>query len=199
MYTEAVLKSPMAALSTMFRTVNRLIALSLGTHREQLEHRTGLTCPRPALLRPPFRLLVVYFDAIFGESQSEQGIWNVIQRSADDRKTVDERTRVATGLIIEFDYFDCTTRSQASKTGGSSNSHIRSIQAVQNTHRTGDIIVRNRYALGQSKWCECIQPLRDVFGDSDFQNNKETHHDVLGGLRELSDVLVRQRTANAIE
>lgn len=25
----------------MFRTVNRLMALSFGTHREQLEHRTG--------------------------------------------------------------------------------------------------------------------------------------------------------------
>lgn len=25
----------------MFRTVNRLIALSLGTHREQFEHLTG--------------------------------------------------------------------------------------------------------------------------------------------------------------
>lgn len=37
-----------AADSTMLRMVNRLMALSLGVHREQLEHRMGLTWPRPA-------------------------------------------------------------------------------------------------------------------------------------------------------
>jgi hypothetical protein len=42
----------MAADSTMFRIVKRLIALSLGVHREQLEQRIGLTWPRPFLLRP---------------------------------------------------------------------------------------------------------------------------------------------------
>lgn len=42
----------MAADSTMLRMVNRLIALSLGTQRAQLEQRTGLTWPRPLLLRP---------------------------------------------------------------------------------------------------------------------------------------------------
>ena len=42
----------MAADSTMLRIVNLLIALSLGVHREQLEHRIGLTWPRPFLLRP---------------------------------------------------------------------------------------------------------------------------------------------------
>ena len=41
-----------AADSTMLRMVNLLIALSLGVHREQLEHLTGLTWPRPFLLRP---------------------------------------------------------------------------------------------------------------------------------------------------
>lgn len=41
-----------AADSTMFRIVNLLIALSLGVHREQLEHLMGLTWPRPFLLRP---------------------------------------------------------------------------------------------------------------------------------------------------
>lgn len=45
----------MAADSTMFRMVNLLMALSLGVHREQFEHRIGLTCPRPFLLRPLFR------------------------------------------------------------------------------------------------------------------------------------------------
>lgn len=39
-----------AADSTMLRMVNRLMALSLGVHREQLEHRMGLTWPRPARL-----------------------------------------------------------------------------------------------------------------------------------------------------
>ena len=42
----------MAADSTMLRMVNRLMALSLGVQREQLEHRIGLTWPRPVLLRP---------------------------------------------------------------------------------------------------------------------------------------------------
>lgn len=41
-----------AALSTMLRMVNLLIALSFGVQREQLEHRMGLTWPRPFLLRP---------------------------------------------------------------------------------------------------------------------------------------------------
>lgn len=41
-----------AALSTMFLIVNLFIALSLGVHLEQFEHRMGLTCPRPFLLRP---------------------------------------------------------------------------------------------------------------------------------------------------
>ena len=36
----------------MLRMVNRLMALSLGVHREQLEQRMGLTWPRPCLLRP---------------------------------------------------------------------------------------------------------------------------------------------------
>lgn len=31
----------------MLRMVNLLMALSLGVHREQLEHRMGLTWPRP--------------------------------------------------------------------------------------------------------------------------------------------------------
>lgn len=36
----------------MFLIVNLFIALSLGVHLEQLEHRMGLTCPLPFLLRP---------------------------------------------------------------------------------------------------------------------------------------------------
>ena len=44
----------------MFLTVKRLIALSLGTQREQLEQRMKETLPRPFLLRPPFRLFLVY-------------------------------------------------------------------------------------------------------------------------------------------
>ena len=36
----------------MLRMVKRLMALSLGTQRAQLEQRTGLTWPRPFLLRP---------------------------------------------------------------------------------------------------------------------------------------------------
>lgn len=44
-----------AADSTMLRIVNLLIALSLGVHRAQLEQRTGLTWPRPFLLRPLFK------------------------------------------------------------------------------------------------------------------------------------------------
>ena len=49
-----------AALSTMFLTVNRLIALSLGTQRLQFEQRMNETWPRPFLLRPPFLLFLVY-------------------------------------------------------------------------------------------------------------------------------------------
>lgn len=38
-----------AADSTMLRMVKRLMALSLGVHREQLEQRMGLTWPRPGI------------------------------------------------------------------------------------------------------------------------------------------------------
>jgi hypothetical protein len=34
-------------------------SITLGTQRPQLEHRIGLTWPRPCLLRPPLRLLTV--------------------------------------------------------------------------------------------------------------------------------------------
>lgn len=59
-YTLASLISRTAALSTMLRTVKRLMALSLPTQREQFEQRTKLTWPRPFLLRPPERLFLVY-------------------------------------------------------------------------------------------------------------------------------------------
>lgn len=44
----------------MFLTVKRLMALSLGTQREQLEHRTKPTWPRPFLLRPPLLRFLVW-------------------------------------------------------------------------------------------------------------------------------------------
>ena len=49
-----------AALSTMLRMVNLLMALSFGVHREQLEQRMGLTWPRPFLFRPLMKLSVLY-------------------------------------------------------------------------------------------------------------------------------------------
>ena len=51
-----------AALSTMFLTVKRLMALSFATQREQFEQRTKPTWPRPFLLRPPFLLFLVCED-----------------------------------------------------------------------------------------------------------------------------------------
>ena len=57
----ASLISRTAALSTIFLTVKRLIALSFGTQREQLEQRMKVTWPRPFLLRPPFLLYFVYW------------------------------------------------------------------------------------------------------------------------------------------
>ena len=50
----------MAADSTMLRMVNLFIALSLGVHLEQLEHRIGLTWPLPFLLRPLRRRVSVF-------------------------------------------------------------------------------------------------------------------------------------------
>lgn len=44
----------------MLRMTNFLIALSFGTHRAQLVQRTGLTCPRLCLQRPPLRRFLVY-------------------------------------------------------------------------------------------------------------------------------------------
>ena len=58
-YTLASLISRTAAVSTMLRTVKRLMALSLGTQREQFEQRTKLVWPRPFLLRPLFLLFLV--------------------------------------------------------------------------------------------------------------------------------------------
>jgi len=50
--TEASEISRIAADSTMLRIVKRLMALSLGVQRLQLEQRMGFTWPRPFLLRP---------------------------------------------------------------------------------------------------------------------------------------------------
>ena len=55
----------------MFLTVNLLMALSLGTQREQFEQRTGLTWPRPFLLRPLFLRFFV--------------CWIKIQSAGDDQ------------------------------------------------------------------------------------------------------------------
>ena len=66
-YTLASLISRTAAVSTMLRTVKRLMALSFGTHREQLEQRTKLTWPRPFLLRPLFLLFLVCTRGAQGE------------------------------------------------------------------------------------------------------------------------------------
>lgn len=55
----------MAADSTMLRMVKRLMALSLGTQRAQLEQRTGLTWPRPFLLRPLKNQSVIVFPMGF--------------------------------------------------------------------------------------------------------------------------------------
>lgn len=59
-YTEASVISRTAAASTIFLMTNFLIALSLGTHLAQLVQRTGLTCPRLCLQRPPLRLFLVW-------------------------------------------------------------------------------------------------------------------------------------------
>ena len=48
----------------MFLTELRLMALSLGTQREQFEQRTERTCPRPFLLRPPPRLFLVILNRL---------------------------------------------------------------------------------------------------------------------------------------
>lgn len=48
-----------AAASTMLRITNFLMALSFGTQRAQFVQRTGLTCPRLCLHRPPLRRFLV--------------------------------------------------------------------------------------------------------------------------------------------
>lgn len=61
-----------AAASTMLRTTNFLMALSLGTHLAQFVHRTDLVCPRPRLDLPLLRRLLVYkweFSIKFGSTQ----------------------------------------------------------------------------------------------------------------------------------
>lgn len=56
--------------STMFLTMKRLIALSLGTSTPEDSQRTRLTWPRPLLLRPPFLL---FFCGRRGEEGGEGG------------------------------------------------------------------------------------------------------------------------------
>lgn len=48
----------------MLRMVKRLIALSLGTQRAQLEQRTGRTWPRPLLLRPLVKTSAILLERI---------------------------------------------------------------------------------------------------------------------------------------
>lgn len=59
-YTLASVISLTAAASTMLRITNFLMALSLGTHLAQFVQRTGLTWPRPFLLRPLLRRFWVW-------------------------------------------------------------------------------------------------------------------------------------------
>lgn len=68
----------MAADSTMLRIVNLLIALSLGTQRAQLEQRTGLTWPRPFLLRP---LLGETSQVSFPDSKKKKKIYVEIENA----------------------------------------------------------------------------------------------------------------------
>jgi len=71
----------MAADSTMLRMVKRLMALSLGVHREQLLQRIGLTWPLPFLLRPLFFLfftivpfLLLLFFLFFGRKRGGEEV-----------------------------------------------------------------------------------------------------------------------------
>jgi hypothetical protein len=64
----------MAADSTMLRMVKRLMALSLGVHREQLEHRMGFVWPRPFLLRPLFFLFFAILT-VDGDGDLSRGEW----------------------------------------------------------------------------------------------------------------------------
>ena len=57
----------------MLRMVNRFIALSLGVHREQLEQRIGFTWPRPFLLRPLGRSVLVSWVLEGGGREREEG------------------------------------------------------------------------------------------------------------------------------
>jgi hypothetical protein len=54
----------------MLRMVKRLMALSLGVQRAQLEQRTGLTWPRPFLLRPLSNQLVTVPLLVANQSKS---------------------------------------------------------------------------------------------------------------------------------
>ena len=80
-YTLASLISRTAALSTMLRTVNRLIALSFPTQREQLEQRTKLTWPRPFLLRPLFLLFLVCNEVTKATQQIQSALYFSFGRS----------------------------------------------------------------------------------------------------------------------
>ena len=53
-----------AALSTIFRIVNLLMALSFGVHLEQFEHLIGFTCPLPFLFRPLRGVVSAAYDLL---------------------------------------------------------------------------------------------------------------------------------------
>ena len=104
--------SRMAALSTMFRTVNLFTALSLGTHREQFEQRTKLLWPRPFLLRPEFLRFLVCEKAACGQilvacRANVQGTVSWRVRSDEEIRLMDRtepsstfRTRLNMGLTM---------------------------------------------------------------------------------------------------
>lgn len=87
---DASLRSRTAALSTMFLTVKRLMALSLPTQREQFEQRMNVTWPRPFLLRPPFLLFFVCRGTYQRSIQVIRAIQR-IQRSPSLRSSVEFR------------------------------------------------------------------------------------------------------------
>ena len=52
--------------------------LTFGTHREQFEHLTGLTCPLPFLLRPPpllFLVILLYLRDVSAGGSVPRRLW----------------------------------------------------------------------------------------------------------------------------
>lgn len=83
----------------MLRTMNRLMALSLGMAFPVETQRTRLTCPRPFLLRPWLRLLTVIVANSYRRERKMCVCEKKIIQAISEQEAIDLSTRLLANVF----------------------------------------------------------------------------------------------------